>query len=408
LERKFFAKNLRAEAVWNENFLQKFSSKKVRASEYKDTKIKLSENFAVFSLAICKNRHCLCGVARASRAVRKRFSSRAILKEILSLCPKAKKSFCFFIFHGIFVVQPIQKSKRSFFKWPSRTILESFSFGLVALGWLFKFSNFFNNNYMQKFFLYARKSTDVEDKQALSIEAQITELRTFAKVENLEIVEELIEKQSAKIPGRPIFNTMLERIEKGEVSGILSWHPDRLARNSIDGGRIIFLIDTGKIKALKSPTFWFEPTPQGKFMLNIAFGQSKYFVDNLSENTKRGLRQKLRRGELPGYAPLGYLNDLLKHTMYKDPERFRLVRKIFELYATGNYSLKDLRKLITSAGLLSRKKNMLSVSNIQSILSNILPICDCKYAINIYQRQFPKTIYRILHNAYNPSSDLIS
>ncbi|MFH1955725.1 MAG: recombinase family protein, partial [Patescibacteria group bacterium] len=81
-------------------------------------------------------------------------------------------------------------------------------------------------------------------------------------------------------------------MERGEAEGILAWHPDRLARNSIDGGRIIFLIDTGIIKALKSPTFWFEPTPQGKFMLNIAFGQSKYFVDNLSENTKRGLRQK--------------------------------------------------------------------------------------------------------------------
>jgi DNA invertase Pin-like site-specific DNA recombinase len=103
----------------------------------------------------------------------------------------------------------------------------------------------------QKFFLYARKSTDVEDKQVLSIEAQITELRAFAKNENLEIMEELIEKQSAKIPGRPIFNSMLNRIEKGEVSGILSWHPDRLARNSVDGGRIIYLLDAGKLNFLK-------------------------------------------------------------------------------------------------------------------------------------------------------------
>ena len=78
---------------------------------------------------------------------------------------------------------------------------------------------------MQKFFLYARKSTDVEDKQVLSIEAQITELRTFAKQEELNIIEELIEKQSAKIPGRPIFNAMLDRIEKGEANGIISWHP---------------------------------------------------------------------------------------------------------------------------------------------------------------------------------------
>lgn len=98
--------------------------------------------------------------------------------------------------------------------------------------------------------------------------------------------------------------------------------------------------------------------------------KSKYFVDNLSENTKRGLRQKLRRGEMPGYAPLGYLNDLRKHTMIKDPERFRLVRKIFKLYSTGNYSLKDLRDKIFDIGLFTRKEKMLSVSMMQSILQN--------------------------------------
>ena len=86
----------------------------------------------------------------------------------------------------------------------------------------------------QKFFLYARKSTDVEDKQVLSIEAQIAELRAFAKQNNLNVVDIFIEKQSAKIPGRPIFGEMLERIEKDEADGILAWHPDRLARNSVD------------------------------------------------------------------------------------------------------------------------------------------------------------------------------
>ncbi|HCC67525.1 TPA: hypothetical protein DEQ22_03045, partial [Candidatus Nomurabacteria bacterium] len=134
----------------------------------------------------------------------------------------------------------------------------------------------------QKFFLYTRKSTDVEDKQILSIEAQLQELRDFAKRENLDIALEFIEKQSAKIPGRPIFNEMLQRIEKGEADSILSWHPDRLARNSVDGGRIIYLLDTNKLLGLKFPSFWFESTPQGKFMLNIAFGQSKYYVDSLS------------------------------------------------------------------------------------------------------------------------------
>lgn len=74
---------------------------------------------------------------------------------------------------------------------------------------------------------------------------------------------------------------MVARVEKVEANGILAWHPDRLARDSVDGGKIIYVIDCGLIKSLKFPTFWFEPTPQGLFMLNIAFGQSKYFVDNL-------------------------------------------------------------------------------------------------------------------------------
>ena len=162
-----------------------------------------------------------------------------------------------------------------------------------------------------KFFLYARKSTDVEDKQVLSIDAQVNELREFAERERVAIVEELIEKQSAKIPGRPIFNAMLERIEAGEAAGILAWHPDRLSRNGVDGGRITDALDTGKLLSLKFPNFWFENTPQGKFMLSMAFSQSKYYVDALSENTKRGLREKVRRGEYPGRAPFGYLMPLI-------------------------------------------------------------------------------------------------
>src|SRR3989344_5374580 len=77
---------------------------------------------------------------------------------------------------------------------------------------------------------------------------------------------ELRPKHTAKIPGRPVFNEMMERMEKGEASGILAWHPDRLARNSVDGGKIIYLVDTGVISEMKFPTFWFDPTPQGKFM----------------------------------------------------------------------------------------------------------------------------------------------
>jgi len=221
-----------------------------------------------------------------------------------------------------------------------------------------------------KYFLYIRKSTDEDDRQVLSLESQEVELNEYALRERLEIVRTFRESQTAKAPGRPIFNDMMARIERGEADGIMAWHPDRLARNSVDGGALIYLVDGGYIKALKFPTFWFEATPQGKFMLNIAFGQSKYFVDNLSENTKRGLRQKLRRGEWPGWAPVGYLNDRLKHNVIPDPDRARLVAKLFERYSTGTFSLYDMRHESISMGLFSRAQKKLSVSLIQNILSN--------------------------------------
>ncbi len=98
-----------------------------------------------------------------------------------------------------------------------------------------------------KYFIYARKSTDVEDKQVLSIEAQITELKKFAKDNGLYVVDTIIEKKSAKMPGRLKFGALLARIEAGEASGIISWHPDRLARNSIDGGQIVYLLVNGVV-----------------------------------------------------------------------------------------------------------------------------------------------------------------
>ena len=142
---------------------------------------------------------------------------------------------------------------------------------------------------MIKYFIYCRKSSEEEERQIISIEAQLTELRDFAKSQGLFVIKEYTESKTAKDPGRPVFNQMLEGIEKGTAQGILAWNPDRLARNSIDGGRVIYLVDTQKITSLKFPTHWFEPTPQGKFMLSVAFGQAKYYTDNLPENILKSI-----------------------------------------------------------------------------------------------------------------------
>ena len=227
-----------------------------------------------------------------------------------------------------------------------------------------------NENQSKKFFIYARKSTDSEDRQIRSIADQLAELRELAKKENIDIVDTLVEKQTAKKPGRPVFAEMLKRIEAGEAMGILAWHPDRLARNSVDGGQIIYLVDTGIIQELKFPTFWFDPTPQGKFMLSIAFGQSKYYIDNLSENIKRGHRQKLKNGLWPQMAPLGYLNNKETKQIYVDKDKAPLIKKAFEAYASGKYTLKETRKIINDLGLIGRRGSLLSVSNYQYLLQN--------------------------------------
>ena len=242
-----------------------------------------------------------------------------------------------------------------------------------------------NNPSRQKFFLYARKSTDVEDKQVQSIEGQLDELRLLAKRENLNIIEELIEKQSAKKPGRPIFNRMLDSIEKGKASGIISWHPDRLARNSVDGGRIIYLIDTMRLSALKFNTFWFEPTPQGKFMLSVAFSQSKYYVDSLSENTRRGLRQKARNGYLPRKAPIGYLNDSRNKTIVVNKKIAPIIVGAFEKYSKGDIQLNDVSSFLQTKGIITCKNKKFRCDQTKKILTNTFYFGIFTFAGEVYE-----------------------
>ena len=208
-----------------------------------------------------------------------------------------------------------------------------------------------------KYFLYARKSTEDDDHQIMSIEAQLFELHEYARRENLEILEEFQESKSAKKPGRELFNEMMARIDSMDGVGILAWHPDRLARNSVDGGRIIYAVDTTKIVSLRFPTFWFEPTPQGKFMLQVAFGQSKYYSDNLVENITRGIRQKVRRGEWLVRAPFGYVNNPKTRNIEPHPTKSRIVVKAFEEYAKGTHTLGTIADFLADHGVSNHERN---------------------------------------------------
>src|SRR3989339_657545 len=254
------------------------------------------------------------------------------------------------------------------------------------------------NNQTKKFFIYTRKSTDDKDRQVRSISDQLSELKELALKEQIDVIDVFVEKQTAKIPGRPVFNEMIERMEKGEASGILAWHPDRLARNSVDGGKIIYLVDTGVIVEMKFPTFWFDPTPQGKFMLSIAFSQSKYYVDNLSENIKRGHRNKVKEGIWPQMSPIGYVNvkggGIIPHI-----DLAPLVRKTFEAYATGNFTLREVRDKFNTLGLKRKSGRELAVSNYQKLLKNPIYTGLMRYNGEIFEGKHEPIISKKLFDS---------
>jgi len=232
---------------------------------------------------------------------------------------------------------------------------------------------------VNRYFSYCRRSSEDEGHQVLSIESQQQELKRYAERENLTIIAVLEESKSAKYPGRPVFNELLKRIQRGEADGILAWHPDRLARNSLDGGTIIYLLDTGTITTLRFPTYTFENTPQGKFMLAIMFGESKYYVDALSENVRRGNRTKRERGWLPSTPPVGYLNGRSssgEKIIVSDPERFPMVKSLWRLMLSGGFSVGELHTIAANdIGLRSRQRkrrggNILSVNGLYRVLRN--------------------------------------
>lgn len=199
-----------------------------------------------------------------------------------------------------------------------------------------------------KYFIYARKSSEAEDKQVASIDAQIEELTRLARSENLEIIKVFSEAQSAKAPGRPIFNDMIQRVYNREAQGIICWKLDRLARNPVDGGTINWMLQQGAIQHIRSFERSYFPT-DNVLMMSVEFGMANQFVRDLSVNVKRGLRKKVSDGWLPGVAPAGYLNTPNLEKGYKviveDAERFPLVRRMWDLMLTGNYTPPRILKI---------------------------------------------------------------
>lgn len=197
-----------------------------------------------------------------------------------------------------------------------------------------------------KYVLYARKSTEQDEKQALSIESQVKEMLAIAERENLEIVDIRREAHSAKDSGkRPVFKEILEDVRRQRFNGILVWHPDRLSRNAGDLGSVVDLMDQKLLTQIRTYSQTFTNNPNEKFLLMILCSQAKLENDNKSINVKRGLKTRVEMGLWPAPAPTGYLKEKRmdrKCETIIDPERAPVIKQMFEKVAYEKWSGRKL------------------------------------------------------------------
>lgn len=192
---------------------------------------------------------------------------------------------------------------------------------------------------MKNVFVYCRKSSEQEDRQVLSLDSQEKELQKVVKDNSLNVVGTYKESGSAHIIGRKMFNEMLIRIKNGEAQGIVVWDESRIARNSLDGGTVIYMMDLKQIEEIYKPGKIYRNTPDDKSWMSMVFMMSKKESDDKGVNAKRGMGTKANMGWMPSSSPLGYKNtpDLKKgfKIIVKDEERFELVKRLFHEIIKG-------------------------------------------------------------------------
>jgi DNA invertase Pin-like site-specific DNA recombinase len=223
---------------------------------------------------------------------------------------------------------------------------------------------------MIKYFIYCRKSSEDEDRQMLSIDAQETDLKLIAAQAGLTVAATFRESMSAKGPGRPIFNEMLARIDRGEATGILAWKLDRIARNFDDGGKVIGMLQRGQIREIRTFERTYLPS-DNVLTIAVELGMANQYVRDLSVNIQRGIRERVRRGLFYGKAPLGYYNEPKLRTIEPDPEDFPKLKKFLERFAGGGQTLTSLMNEMTRAGITGgQMRRTLRISSVSNMLKN--------------------------------------
>ena len=251
------------------------------------------------------------------------------------------------------------------------------------------------------FDIYLRRSSDDEDHQVASLESQKEVLLALAKENNLNIGRMAEESMSAKKPGRPVFNEEIQRIEQGEIQGLIIWDLSRGSRNPVDSGTLSWLLQKELLKAIVTPHRLYL-SQDNVLLLNIEFGQANQYLRDLSKNVKRGLQTKINNGWRPGCAPEGYINDKTQEignrTILIDELRFPLMRKAWDYLLTGNYTVPQILKIMNKEwGYRSAKHKKLggvelSRSTLYKIFNNSFYYGDYQYGGKWYVGKHQKMI----------------
>jgi len=221
--------------------------------------------------------------------------------------------------------------------------------------------------------LYARKSSESDERQAMSIESQVKEMSTLAAKENIFIKEIRSESYSAKASGtRPVFGSIIDDIKKGYFNAILTWAPDRLSRNAGDLGSLIDLMDAKKLTTIRTYSQSFSDSPNEKFLLMILCSQAKLENDNRGINVKRGIRAKCEMGWRPCMPPLGYYNRAFNgiKDIVIDPDRGAMVSEMFNKVAYLGQSGREVKNWLDSIGFSTRSGKKVTLSQIYLMLKN--------------------------------------
>lgn len=227
-----------------------------------------------------------------------------------------------------------------------------------------------------KYFLYARKSSEPEDRQMSSNEDQVIEMQRVAEEFNLTIVDIISEAKSAKRPGRFGFNQMLKRIENGEAEGILCWKLNRLARNPVDGGQISWLLQQRVIKHIQTNGRAYTPD-DNVLMMQVEFGMANQFIKDLKVDVERGMKRKIERGWYPTNPPAGYLarghnqRALNEPEIVPHPTQFLIIKKLWKLLLTAKYSIPGLKQEGDRLGLVKKDGTFYSKNAYYRLFSNI-------------------------------------